>query len=212
MNPPPLNTRVAAIILAAGTSSRMGTNKLLVPIDSAPMLNHAIDAALYSQACRALVVVGHESAAIIRVCSECTTEIVHNPEYNTGMASSIRAGIKALPADIDAALIMLGDMPYVSAVDLDRLIEAHRAQPAAICVPQYRGRRGNPLLWPRRFFPALEKLSGDNGARALLSHFTQHIRAVEFDSPAILMDCDTPDTLPSASPTDFMRPAQSKRY
>jgi molybdenum cofactor cytidylyltransferase len=212
MNPPVASTRVAAIILAAGTSSRMGANKLLIPIDNAPMLNHAIDAALYSQACRTLVVVGHDSAAIIKRCSECTTEIVHNPEYTSGMASSIRAGVNALPADIDAALILLGDMPYITAVELDRLIDAHRAEPTAICVPQYRGRRGNPLLWPRRFFPALGQLQGDAGARVLLPHFAEHVESVEFDSPAILMDCDTPDSLPSTSPTDFMRPAQSKRY
>jgi molybdenum cofactor cytidylyltransferase len=190
----------------------MGTNKLLVPIDSAPMLNHVIDAALYSQACRVLVVVGHDSGTIIGLCSECTTEIVHNPDYNSGMASSIRAGIKALPADIGAALIIPGDMPYITAMELDRLIDAHRAEANAICVPQYRGRRGDILLWPRPFFPALEKLTGDAGTRPLLPQFADHLRVVEFDGPAILMDCDTPDTLPSTSPTDFMRPAQSKRY
>lgn len=212
MNKLPTHARIAAIILAAGTSSRMGTNKLLVPIDKTPMLNHVIDAALYSQACRVLVVVGHDSGTVIQLCSEYTTEVVHNVDYSSGMASSVRAGINALPADIGAALIIPGDMPYITALELDRLIDAHRAETSAICVPQYRGRRGNVLLWPRPFFPALEKLSGDAGTLTLLPQFTDHLRLVEFDSPAILMDCDTPDTLPSTSPTDFMRPVQSKRY
>lgn len=208
-----MNTRVAAIILAAGTSSRMGTNKLLLPIDAAPMLSHAIDAALYSQACRVLVVVGHDSGPVVRLCSECTTQVVHNADYASGMASSIRAGIDALPADVDAALIMLGDMPYVAAKQLDDLIDAHAAEPESICVPRYRGQRGNPLLWPRRFFPALQQLTGDSGARVLLNRFDGHIRAVDFDSPAILLDCDTPESLPGAAPGDFpQRLPQAKRY
>jgi molybdenum cofactor cytidylyltransferase len=195
----------------------MGTNKLLLPIDGAPMLNHAIDAALYSQVCRTLVVVGHNSGAIIRLCSQNTTQIVHNPDYASGIASSIRAGIAALPADIDAVLIMPGDMPYVTAMEIDRLIEAHHAAPNSICVPQYRGQRGNPLLWPRRFFPTLQQLEGDVGARSLLSHFAEHVQPVEFDSPVILLDCDTPETLlgttlPGMSQPDFLRPLQSKRY
>lgn len=207
-----MHPRIAAIILAAGTSSRMGTNKLLLPIDGSPMLNHAIDAALYSQVCRVVVVAGHDGAAIVRLCSEYTTQIAHNPDYASGMASSIRTGIDALPADIDAALIMLGDMPYITAAELDRLIEAHRAAPSSICVPEHRGRRGNPLLWPRRFFPVLRKLEGDTGARALLPRFAGHVHAVDFESPAILLDCDTPETLPDRAPPVAQRETQSKRY
>jgi molybdenum cofactor cytidylyltransferase len=207
-----MSTRIAAVILAAGTASRMGANKLLLPFDGTPMLNHAIDAALYSQVCRTVVVAGHNSAAIIRLCSEYTTHIAHNPDYIGGMASSIRVGIDALPADIDAALIMLGDMPYVTAMEIDRLIEAHRAAPASICVPQYCGRRGNPLLWPRRFFPALQQLEGDAGARSLLTDFAEHVQLVDFDSPAVLLDCDTPETFQTPASPDFQRFAQSKRY
>jgi molybdenum cofactor cytidylyltransferase len=128
------------------------------------------------------------------------------------MASSIRVGLDALPAGIDAALIMLGDMPYVTAIEIDRLIDAHRAAPAAICVPQYRGQRGNPLLWPRRWFPVLRQLEGDTGARSLLIHFAEHIEPVEVDHPAILQDCDTPEALLDIAPPVSQRAAQSKRY
>jgi molybdenum cofactor cytidylyltransferase len=190
----------------------MGTNKLLLPIDGMPMLNHVIDAALYSQVSHVMVVTGHNSAEIGQLCAGSTLQVVHNPDYVSGMASSIRTGLDALPAGIDAALIMLGDMPYVTAMEIDRLIDAHRATPTAICVPRYGDQRGNPLLWPRRWFPLLRQLEGDTGARSLLIHFAEHIQPVEVDNPAILQDYDTPEALLDIAPPVSRRAAQSKRY
>jgi molybdenum cofactor cytidylyltransferase len=102
-------------------------------------------------------------------------------------------------------------MPYVTAREIDGLIEAHRAAPHAICAPVHAGRRGNPVLWPRHYFPALRELSGDEGARSLLNRFAGNVRMVEFDSPAVLRDCDTPDTLPTQR-HEPQRPSYSNRY
>lgn len=207
-----MNPRVAAIVLAAGRSSRMGENKLLMPVHGAPMIVRVVDAALWSQSCSTLVVVGHEAQQVIRLLSECTTHIVHNDDHESGMASSIRAGLRALPPLIDAALILLGDMPYVTAADIDALIEAHRVAPDAICVPMHAGQRGNPVLWPRVYFPLLLQLTGDEGARALLTRCRDRVRTVACATPAVLLDCDTPDSLPSPPPPAAPASGYSNRY
>lgn len=208
-----MSQRVAAIVLAAGKSTRMGENKLLLPIHGVPMIVRAVDAALFSQACSTLVVVGHDALNVIQLLSECTTHIVHNEAFDSGMASSIRAGLNALPSGIDAVLILLGDMPYITAVEIDGLIDAHRAAPEAICVPLHGGQRGNPVLWPSRYFPELLALEGDEGARSLLARFADRVHAVVFDSPAVLQDCDTPDMLPQPQqPPEPPRPTYSNRY
>lgn len=182
---------VAALVLAAGSSRRMGENKLLVEVDGAPMVARAVDAARASRASRVVVVTGHDEAAVRAALAGRAVEVVHNPEHGTGMASSLRAGVAALGA-VDGVVVCLGDMPWVRAADLDALIAAF--DPAAgreICVAFHGGKRGNPVLISARFFPEMMRMTGDTGARALLEEHAAEIVAVEAGHAGVLLDVDT---------------------
>ncbi|HXE89083.1 MAG TPA: nucleotidyltransferase family protein [Hyphomicrobiaceae bacterium] len=121
--------------------------------------------------------------------------LVPNPDYATGLASSLRAAIRAVPGHCDGALILLGDMPRIAPEHLDRLLDAFADAPAAIVVPVHEGRQGNPILWPRRYFPDLMQLEGDAGAKRLLAAHREHVREVPMGTSAIFADVDTPEEL-----------------
>ena len=192
---------VAALVLAAGQSSRMGgTNKLLAGVDGVPMVLRAVNAALASKAASVTVVTGHEADQVEALLAGCRVNLVRNPDYAHGMSTSLRAGIRALPPEAEAAVVLLADMPRVSAVHVDRLIDAFEAQRPAIVVPQRNGRRGNPILWPRAFFAAMQNVAGDQGARGVLEANAGRIRFVDIDDDAIHADVDTPDDLHGSRP------------
>jgi len=189
--------RIAAIVLAAGRSRRMGdANKLLSPVAGRPMLVHAVEAALRSRAAPVVVVTGHDGAAVRAALAGLDVRFVDNPDYAAGMSTSLRAGLAALPEGIDGAVICLGDMPRVSPALIDRLIENFDADAGrAICLPCHRGRRGNPVLWAARFFPEMERLSGDRGARQLIVVHDASVHEVACDVDGVLIDVDTPEML-----------------
>ena len=148
--------RVAALILAAGTSSRMGgQNKLLRIVDGLPLVRHAVDAALASRCTQVLVVTGCEADSVESTLDLDRVSIVRNPDYARGMSTSLRCGLAALPADTAAVLVLLADMPRVAAAHIDRIVGVFDPARPAIVVPTCQGRRGNPVLWPRRFFAEL---------------------------------------------------------
>lgn len=192
---------VAALVLAAGQSSRMGgVNKLLAEVDGVPMALRAVNAALASKAASVTVVLGHEAEQVESLLAGRKINLVRNPDYAQGMSTSLRAGMRALPAEAEAAVVLLGDMPRVSAVHVDRLIDAFDAKQPAIVVPQRNGKRGNPILWPREFFAPMQAIDGDRGARGLLEENPQRIRSVEMDDDAIHADVDTPEDLKGRKP------------
>lgn len=193
----PRAPRIAAIVLAAGRSSRMApANKLLTEIDGRRMVERAADAALASQARPVIVVTGHDAARVREALAARAVTVVENPDYAAGLASSLRAGLDALPSDVDGVLFVLGDMPSVSAQHLDRLIAAFNpAEGRAICVPTHRAKRGNPVLWAARFFPEMKALQGDAGARVLLGQHADQICEVEMADDGVLLDVDTPEAL-----------------
>ncbi|MBI1906694.1 MAG: NTP transferase domain-containing protein [Rhodocyclales bacterium] len=193
---PPDAPHVAVLILAAGTSSRMGeTNKLLAEVDGVPMVLRALNAAQASRAASVTVVLGHEGTVVEALLAPRPARVVHNPDFAQGLSTSLRCGIAALPADARAVLVMLADMPRVSAAHLDRLIEAWDPARPAIIVPHHDGRRGNPVLWPRALFSEMQAVGGDRGARELLARHADQVRRVEFDDDAIFIDVDTPADL-----------------
>jgi molybdenum cofactor cytidylyltransferase len=187
--------KIAALLLAAGQSNRMGgRNKLLEVVDGQPLLLHAVDAAEGSRAQPVVVVTGHAQAAVAALLDERGVQTVHNPAYASGMASSLRAGLSALPGDVDGVIVLLGDMPGVDAATIDRLIDAFDPdRGAAIVAASTGGRRGNPVLLARRFFPEIREIEGDQGAKPILRAYPEAIRLV--DCPAAFTDLDTPEAL-----------------
>lgn len=189
-------SHVAVLILAAGTSSRMGAaNKLLAEVDGIPMVLRALNAAQASRAASVTVVIGHEAEAVRQLLAPRPARVVHNPDFAQGLSTSLRCGIAALPDDARAVLVMLADMPRISAAHLDRLIEAWDPADPAIIVPQHDGRRGNPVLWPRALFSEMQAVGGDRGARDLLARHADQVRRVDIDDEAIFIDVDTPADL-----------------
>ncbi len=192
----PRGPRIAAILLAAGKSSRMGVNKMLEEIDGRPMVARTARRLLSSRARPVVAVLGNEADAVDAALGKLPLERVRNPDYADGLSTSLKRGLAALPAGIDGVVICLGDMPLIAGRDLDRLIAAFNPlEGRAIIVPIRRGQRGNPVLWSRQFFPEMAALSGDQGARRLIEEHADLVAEVEMDNDAVLTDIDTPEAL-----------------
>ena len=189
--------RIAAIVLAAGRSTRMGgPNKLIAEIAGKPLVRITVEQALASRARPVIVVTGHERARIEAALAGLDVRLVHNPAYAEGLSTSLKAGLGAVPPENDGAIVGLGDMPQVSAALIDRLIGAFEpARGALAVVPTIDGKRGNPVVWSRRFFPDLMALDGDVGARHLIAVYAEAVAEVPVTDAAALIDVDTPETL-----------------
>ncbi|MBV8976244.1 MAG: molybdopterin-binding/glycosyltransferase family 2 protein [Alphaproteobacteria bacterium] len=193
---PPQLPKVAAVVLAAGLSSRMGSHKLLEEVAGKPLVRYAVEAALDSAPRPVLVVTGHNPLNVREALSGLDISFVDNPDYSKGLSTSLKYGLRALPEGVDAAIILLGDMPAVTAGLIDALIAAFDpAEGRAICLPVSGGRRGNPVLWARRFFPDMLKLEGDVGAKALLAAYDELVCEVETADDGSLIDIDTQQAL-----------------
>ena len=188
---------VAALVLAAGRSTRMGgPNKLLAQVKGKPLVRHAVEHALASRATPVIVVTGHQREAVAAALAGLPVQLVHNPDHAEGLSTSLKTGIAALPADVDAAIVCLADMPQVGPAVIDRLIGAFDPEKGAlVVVPTTGGKRGNPVVWSRRFFPELAKLEGDVGARHLIGAHAASVIEVPVESRDVLTDIDTPEAL-----------------
>ena len=194
----PPRRQVAALVLAAGQSTRMAPqNKLLLTDrEGKPMIARVVDNVLSSRARPVVVVTGHrgEDVRAALVCRPVT--FVDAPDYATGLSASLKAGVIALPAETAAVLVCLGDMPLVTGRMLDRILAAYDPDEGrSIVLPMHRGRAGNPVLWDRAFFPEILSLSGDVGARGLLKRHAGQVAKVEIDDDAVLRDFDTVESL-----------------
>lgn len=193
----PRAPRIAALVLAAGRSSRMGgSNKLLADVGGQPLVARTVDAVLTSQARPVVVVTGHQAEGVSAALIGRPLTLVHNPHFAEGLSASLRAGLAALPADVDGVVVCLGDMPLVTPSAIDRLIAAYNpTEGRAVCVPTVHGKRGNPVLWDRGFFAEMAKVTGDAGAKSLLGRHADQVVEVPVDDRGILYDVDTPDLL-----------------
>ena len=192
----PRAPKIAAVVLAAGMSARMGSNKLLADLEDKSLVRHAVEAAVASHAEPVIVVTGRDANRIRSALHSLTVKFVDNPDFSKGLSTSLRAGINAVPADCDGALVLLGDMPGVSAALIDRLIAGFDpAESRAIVVATRRGKQGNPVLWARRFFPEIAAIEGDVGARNLIGVYGELVCEVEAADDAPLTDIDTPEML-----------------
>ena len=189
--------RIAAVVLAAGRSTRMGgPNKLLAEIRGRPLVRIVVDEAVASHAKPVIVVVGHERGEVEKALAGLPVQFVHNPDFAQGLGTSLKAGIAAVPAEADGAIVCLADMPQVDASLLNRLIAAFDPDRGALIVmPTAEGRRGNPVLWSRRFFPDLMAIEGDVGARHFIGRYSEAAVEVPLEGKAALVDVDTPEAL-----------------
>jgi molybdenum cofactor cytidylyltransferase len=187
----------AAVVLAAGRSSRMGgPNKLLAEIGGRPLVRIVAQQALASRARPVVAVTGHQRERVEAALTGLVVTCVHNPHYADGLGTSLKTAIAALPADADGAIICLGDMPQVDAALIDRLIGAIDPDNGAlVAVPTIDGKRGNPVVWSRRFFPDLMTVEGDVGARHLIGRYAEAVVEVPVSGNAALTDIDTPEAL-----------------
>jgi molybdenum cofactor cytidylyltransferase len=186
--------QVAALVLAAGSSRRTAPlNKLLLEVEGTPMARRAVETALASRARPVIAVVGHEAQRIRRALAGLEIAFVYNPDHARGLSTSLRAGLAAVGPQASGAVVCLADMPRVTAAHVDRLIDAfERSLGAAVCVPTHAGRRGNPVLWPRRFFAEMAAVEGDIGARHLMRAHAEDVREVAMEDDGILFDVDEP--------------------
>jgi len=188
--------RIAGIVLAAGTASRMGRNKLVLPVHGKPMVAHAVEAAAAAGLDPVIVVTGHEAAAVRRAVGKTTVTFVQNDRFAHGLSTSLRTGIAAVPPESEGTVVLLGDMPRVTAPLIEKVVKAFDpADDRTICVATAEGERGHPVLWGRQFFPELEALDGDVGARAVMSRYPHLVCEVEAGDRAPLADIDTPEAL-----------------
>ena len=193
---------IAALVLAAGRSTRMGTNKLLEVLGGQSVLSHVVDAADHSKARPLYVVTGHHEERVRAALSDRDVIFIANPHYAEGLSSSLKAGLSALPATCDAALILLGDMPFITTALIDQMITVFNAsRDCAAVVPIHQGEWGNPVLIARKLFPEIQTLSGDAGARKLLMAYRETVIEMPVTSEGVLTDLDTPEALAKARAT-----------
>jgi molybdenum cofactor cytidylyltransferase len=194
------NRNVAAIILAAGRSTRMGgPNKLLAELGGKALVRIVTEQALASKASGVIVVTGHQAELVEKALHGLKVKFVRNPDFAGGLASSVKSGVAAVPANADGAVVCLGDMPLIDANLIDRLIEAFAPDRGnLIAVPVSDGRRGNPVLWSRRFFTELMALDGDIGARHLIAKHGEAVAEIPVEGHGAFLDIDTPQALEDA--------------
>jgi molybdenum cofactor cytidylyltransferase len=186
--------RVGAIVLAAGRSVRMGETKQLLPVNGRTLLEHSLASVRKSAIDAIVLVLGY---AVERIRCELSAEllkdvtVVVSEGYAEGISSSLRVGLKALESQMDAALIVLADQPFVKPETMDRIIEAYQQNGAEIVVPHYNGRRGNPVLLDRGVFAEAMSLKGDAGFRVLFGGHTAGLLAVDVDDEGVLLDIDS---------------------
>ena len=182
--------RTAAVVLAAGTSARMGTAKQLLQIDGRPLVQHVLDSVQRSRVGEIVLVLGHSAEPIQRELKLEGVKVVLNDNFLQGMGTSLKSGLAAVDSKVQSALIILADQPFVRPETLDQLIAEHERTRAQIVIPTYRGFRGNPVLLDRSVFPEVMGLSGDIGCRAIFGDHQDGIVKLGVGDVGILLDID----------------------
>lgn len=183
---------IAAVVLAAGLSRRMGQAKLLMPVGGRAIIRHAVESVLAGGVDSVWVVSGPDVEPLEGALAGLDVQLVVNPAPEEGQAGSLRVGIAALPASVDAAVVALGDQPWLAPAIIPALLAARRTSPKLIVAPRYRDGQGNPVLFKREIFPELLRLTGDQGARPIIQKEPARVEWVDLDLP-MPPDVDTPD-------------------
>src|SRR4051812_24600060 len=185
---------VTALVLAAGTSSRMGQPKQLLPFEGRSLVRRAAEAAVGSKTRQTIVVTGAANQHVDAELAGLAVMLVHNPDYADGMSTSLRAGLRSVRPDVDAVVVLLADQPYVDSAIIDGLIDLYEQTHARIVRPRYGGQPGNPVLWDQSLFDELMQQEGDQGGRALLQAYTSEIAWLDLPDAALQTDVDTPES------------------
>jgi molybdenum cofactor cytidylyltransferase len=182
----------AGVILAAGESSRMGSDKALLPFAGSTFLEHLIR--LFAPRVAPLVVVLGHHAEAIRAAITRRPGLVFavNPDYRRGQLSSLQTALRALPAEAPAALVTLVDHPAVAESTLDAVLGSFRPENPVLAIPRYRGKRGHPVLLPRRLLDELAALPPDASAKQVVHAHHAEALFLDLDDPGIVADVDTP--------------------
>ena len=184
---------ISAIVLAAGTSRRMGRPKPLVKMGDKTILQHVLINLRASAVDQVVVVLGHHARQVEQTLESENYCVVINPRFDEGMGSSIRCGLDAVDQDADAVMIVLGDQPFISPGLFDRLLREYVDTERQMVVPTCGGRRGHPVIFGRRYWSELRDLRGDVGGRELFDHHFDDLLEVEVADRGILLDIDRPD-------------------
>jgi len=188
---------IAAIVLAAGCATRMGSQKVLLELEGRSLVQRVVDAALGSRATRTIVVVGHEAGSVTDDLTGRPVTVVVNPEYAAGMSTSLQAGVRAAGA-CDGAIFLLGDQPYVTAALLDQLIERFAETRKAVVRPLVGARPANPVLLSAALFAEILEQRGDVGGREIVERHPGEVCLVPLDDPTLVVDIDSPQDYEAA--------------
>jgi molybdenum cofactor cytidylyltransferase len=183
---------VAAIVLAAGRATRMGSQKLLLDLDGRSLIRRVVDAALGSRATKTVVVVGHEGLLVRRQLVGMPVTVVENSECARGMSTSLQAGVRAA-GQCDGVIVLLGDQPYVTAGLIDQLIEGFARTRSVVVRPLARSRPANPVLLSAALFPGVFAQTGDVGGREIVDRHADEVLLVPLDDPGAIVDIDSPE-------------------
>ena len=185
--------KIGGLLLAAGMSKRAGPiNKLLAPINGTPMIVTALDRLLNSKCDPVIAVTGHEALRIEQALIQSNVQFVHNPDFASGMASSLRCGVLAMPEGVDAILITLADMPHIKPSTYEALINGYAPEKGHhICVPIEANKHGNPVLIGRNYFAQVKHLQGDKGGKPIIEKNPEAVLVPPVDDPGIHQDHDT---------------------
>ena len=188
-----------AVILAAGSSRRMGSQKLLLPFGQNTIIGTVIDNVLNSSVDHVMVVLGANQEKIREAIGNLPVQFCYNKEHEQGMLSSVICGIRALPQEAVAALIFLGDQPGIPPAVANSVIDAYMEELIGIVIPVHNHRRGHPLLVDMKYRKEIEHLDLEEGLRALRHHFPDDVMEVEVEEPGILVDIDTREDYKNAT-------------
>ena len=183
---------IAAIVLAAGRSRRMGTQKLLLPWDQSTVIGHIVGQLLETSVSHVRVVVGRDADRVTAALADRPVAWVTNPQPQADMLSSVRCALRVLPGECRAALVVLGDQPRITAALVEAMLQAYDASDHEILVPFCRGRRGHPMLFARRYFEEVMTQYEGVGLRGLLQAHGPEVCEWPVSIPAVLTDMDTP--------------------
>lgn len=187
--------KIIAIVLAAGYSSRMKRNKMLLPFGDSTVIENTVQGLFRSLVDGVAVVVGNEQAQIRQALANYPVQFIENPRFAQGMSSSVQEGIRVLQEDPELAGVMLipGDMPLVQWTTVNAVLQKFAASDFSIIIPVYQGKKGHPVLFSKTLFPQLLEISGDVGAREVVWRNSAQCCFLEVDDPGILIDIDSPE-------------------